>query len=61
MAMVVTLTGINNGLYTVKIKREVGPGTETREFTEKALKEYLESAKQYCQHKGYEFIYHHLK
>jgi len=55
--MIITLTDVNNGLYTVEIKREVGQGAYTREFTKEGLEEYLENAKQYCQHKGYEFIY----
>jgi hypothetical protein len=57
MAMIVTVKGKNEGFYKVEIKREVRTGIETREFTKKALDEYLESARAYCENKGYEFIY----
>jgi hypothetical protein len=45
MAMIVTLKSVNDGFYTVSIKREIGAGKETREFTKAALNEYLESVK----------------
>lgn len=57
MATIVTLKSVNAGFYTVEIKREIGSGKETREFTKEALNEYLQSAKAYCDHKDYEFIY----
>lgn len=57
MAMIVTLKDVNGGFYKVEIKREIGTDKEVREFTKKALNEYLESARSYCKNKGYEFIY----
>lgn len=57
MAMIVSVESVNDGLYTVKIKREIGTGRETREFTRKALEEYLDGAEEYCKMKGYEFIF----
>lgn len=57
MAMIVTLKNESDGLYTVEIKREFDSSSETKEFTKEGLNEYLESAKQYCDHKRYEFIY----
>ena len=57
MSMIVNLDSVNEGLYTVKIKREVGNGTETREFSKAGLEEYLDSSRSYCEHKGYEFIF----
>lgn len=57
MATIVTLKGENEGLYTVEIKREFDSSTQTREFTKEGLDEYLDGLKQYCDHKGYEFIY----
>lgn len=57
MATIVTLKSVNEGLYTVEIKREFDSSSRIREFTKAGLDEYLEGLKQYCQHKGYEFIY----
>ncbi|MDF2789235.1 MAG: hypothetical protein K0S80_2333 [Neobacillus sp.] len=57
MAMVVTLRGVVDGFYSVDIKREIGTGIESREFSKAGLEEYLETTKAYCKHKGYEYIY----
>lgn len=57
MATIVTLKSVNDGLHTVEIKREFDSSTQTREFTKQGLNEYVEGLKQYCQQKGYEFIY----
>jgi len=57
MATIVTLKSVSDGFYTVEIKREFDSSSGTREFTKEGLYEYLEGLKQYCEHKGYEFIY----
>jgi hypothetical protein len=41
-----------DGIFTVQIKRPLGT-VEKREFTKDAFKEYMESVKSYCEHKGY--------
>lgn len=56
MTTIVTLKSVNEGLYTVEIKREFGD-KYNRKFTKAGLDEYVEGLKGYCRHKGYEFIY----
>jgi hypothetical protein len=56
MAMVITLVSVEDGLCKVEIKPEVGNAYH-RDFSKAALEEYVESAKEYCSHKGYDFIY----
>ncbi|KIO64278.1 MULTISPECIES: hypothetical protein [Bacillaceae] len=60
MTTIVTLKSIKNGVHKIEVKREFG-SIERRELTIAELKEYLEQTKQYCEHKGYEFIYNGAK
>lgn len=57
MATSVIVVSANEGLYTVKIKHEFELNTITREFTKEGLNEYLEGLEQYCEQKGYQFIF----
>lgn len=57
MATIVTLKSENKGLYTVEIKREFDSSTQTKEFTKEGLNDYVEGLKQYCEQKGYQFIF----
>lgn len=56
MKMVVSTKEKVDGFYKVDIKPAVGC-TYQRQFTLDGLKEYLDSAKAYCDHKGYRFVY----
>lgn len=56
MAMIITLENVEGGICKVRIKPEVGHAFY-REFSHSALGEYVESAQNYCEHKGYDFIY----
>lgn len=56
MAMIVTLESIEDGFCKVRIKPEIGTAYY-REFSKAALSEYVEDARNYCEYKGYEFIY----
>ena len=57
MATTVTVESINDGIYSVKIKREFDYAPETKEFTKEGLNEYVEGLKGYCEQKGYQFIF----
>jgi len=57
MATSVTVVSAKEGLYTVKIKHEFESNTVTREFTKESLNEYVEGLEQYCEQKGYQFIF----
>jgi uncharacterized protein YciU (UPF0263 family) len=56
MAMVITLENVKDGVCMVKVKPEVGHAFN-REFSKKALQEYVNSAQDYCENKGYDFMY----
>jgi len=57
MATTVTVESVNDGLYTVKIKREFDFNPDTREFTKVALNDYVNGLELYCKQKGYQFIF----
>ena len=56
MSIVVTLKSIEDGECMGDIKPVIGK-TYQRVFSKLGLDEYLESTKNYCENKGYEFVY----
>jgi hypothetical protein len=57
MKMVVSLKEkVDGGFYKVDIKPVIGR-TYQREFSLDGLVDYIEAAKFYCDHKGYDFSY----
>lgn len=56
MAMIVTLESIEDGFCKVRIKPEVGTAYY-REFSKAGLDEYVVEVQNYCEYKGYEFVY----
>lgn len=49
-----------DGFFKIRIKRPLGE-VEIREFSKAALKEYFESLKVFCRHKGYKICFNHLE
>lgn len=54
--LTITLLGVNRGECTIEVKRPAGD-TYKRTFTVQGFDKYLETAEQYCDYKGYSFIF----
>jgi hypothetical protein len=56
MSIVIKVLNKEDGFYSVRIKPEIGHAY-VREFSKAALDEYVDGARNYCNWKGYDFIY----